>query len=224
MDMLAAGAAWLTERLSESASRTVTYLRGSTSSSLVATIARSTFEAANQSGVVETWESRDFLIAAGTLPYAEPARGDRIVDGGTTYEVVTPRGVPLWHWADAFRTAIRIHTVATSNAPPPVGTLLARAVGGSASTAITDAAILSSLFVDLAAGRTLSRSLTLSAEYVYLVLPTSFGTPVIKVNGLVSNSWQTTSRSITFSGQASRSYTVWRSTYAVSGTALVEVT
>ena len=225
--MLRTGAAWLTDRLAESAAVSCTYVRGATETPIIATVGRSTFDAANQSGVIEQWESRDYIVKVGTLPYAEPARGDRIVEtfGGvtTTYEVSTPRGVPLVHPADAFRSAIRIHTIAMSNAGFTPGTLLVRAVGAFAGATITDQQIVASLTLDQATSRVLSRSVSPSAAYVYVVLPVSFGTPVLKVNGIVSTAWETTTRSITFSGQAARSYIIYRSTYAISGTLLVEV-
>jgi hypothetical protein len=77
--------------------------------------------------------------------------------------------------------------------------------------------------VDLATNRALTRTLTPSAAYVYIVLPTSYGSPTLKVNGIVSTAWETTQRSITFTGQAARSYTIYRSTYAVTGTLNLEV-
>lgn len=116
-DLLASGAAWLTGQLKAAAGTTVTYTRSNESVDVIATIGRSEFEAANQSGVVERWESRDFLITAADLPFGLPERGDEIVEarGGdvVTYEVTSPRGVPEWHYGDAFRSIVRVHTIAT---------------------------------------------------------------------------------------------------------------
>ena len=226
-DMLRTGAAWLTDRLRESAAVACTYVRGNTSTQITACIGRSMFEAATQSGVVEQWESRDYIVKVGTLPYDEPERGDRIVEtyGGvsTSYDVSSPRGVPLWHYADAFRTSVKIHTVASSNSAAVPGTLLARAAGTFAGATITDAQIVSALAVDLSTNRSLVRTLTPASAYVYVVLPTSYGAPTLKINGIVSTAWETAQRSITFSGQAARSYTIYRSTYAVTGTLTLEV-
>jgi hypothetical protein len=48
------------------------------------------------------------------LPYGEPLRGDVIVEdiGGVSvfYEVTAPRGVPLFHYGDAFQNLVRVHT------------------------------------------------------------------------------------------------------------------
>ena len=64
--------------------------------------------------MIEAWESRDYLVKTDELPYGEPRRGDIIVeelDGvATFYEVTAPRGVPIFHYADAFQTVLRIHT------------------------------------------------------------------------------------------------------------------
>jgi hypothetical protein len=118
-DMLAAGAAWLTSQLSAAAGATVTYRRGDDVAEVTATIGRSDFEATNQSGVIENWESRDFLISADQLPFGEPVRGDTIVEVSglleVEYEVAAPRGVPVFRYGDAFRSIVRVHTKQSSD-------------------------------------------------------------------------------------------------------------
>lgn len=113
-DLLSSGAAWLAGQLKTAAGTTVVYVRGQNAVEVVATIGNSAFEAANQSGVVERWESRDFLIATDDLPFGDPLHGDKIVetinDIAVTYAVSTPRGVPPWHYADGFRLVVRVHT------------------------------------------------------------------------------------------------------------------
>jgi hypothetical protein len=112
--MLSTGATWLAAQLKASASKTVTFVRGNNAVEVEATIGSSAFEAANQSGVVERWESRDFIVSADDLPFGDPAHGDKIVETingiSVTYSVATPRGVPLWHYADAYRVSVRVHT------------------------------------------------------------------------------------------------------------------
>jgi hypothetical protein len=118
-DMLAAGAAWLTQQLNAAAGTTVTYRRGSDEAEVTATIGRSDFEAADQSGVIENWEARDYLVPTDQLPFGEPLRGDVIVEtsGGLDleYEVAAPRGVPVFRYGDAFRSIVRIHTKQTDD-------------------------------------------------------------------------------------------------------------
>jgi hypothetical protein len=113
-DMLSAGAAWLADQFAASASLTVAYKRGANSSQFVATIGKSMFESGGQNGVTEQWESRDYIVKTEDLPYGEPLRGDMIVEdiGGVSvfYEVAAPRGVPLFHYGDAFQHLVRVHT------------------------------------------------------------------------------------------------------------------
>jgi hypothetical protein len=113
-DMLSAGAAWLADQFAASASLTVAYKRGANSSQFVATIGKSMFESSGQNGVTEQWESRDYIVKTADLPYGEPLRGDLIVEdiGGVSvfYEVAAPRGVPLFHYGDAFQHLVRVHT------------------------------------------------------------------------------------------------------------------
>jgi hypothetical protein len=113
-DMLSAGASWLADQFAASASLTVAYKRGANSSQFVATIGKSMFESSGQNGVTEQWESRDYIVKTADLPYGEPLRGDLIVEdiGGVSvfYEVTAPRGVPLFHYGDAFQQLVRVHT------------------------------------------------------------------------------------------------------------------
>jgi len=94
----------------------VTYSRNGNDATITATIGRSQFESQNQSGVIENWESRDYLLPAEDLPFGEPRRGDELLEeiGGEllVFEVAAPRGVPVFHFGDAFRSIVRIHTKA----------------------------------------------------------------------------------------------------------------
>lgn len=221
-DMLASGAAWLANQLSAGASRSVRYQRGVDYGSVLAAIGTSRFESQGTSGVVETWESRDFIIKTGTLPFGEPQRHDKIVETfngiDITYEVTSPRGVPVFHYADAFRQTVRVHTVATAEAAQVAPTLRRRFWGSFAAATITDSQIVSSLSSDLGGSRAQSRTITAETAYIYVVLPTSFGVPTFAVSGLTSSAWETTTRTITLAGQAATSYGIYRSTYPITGT------
>jgi len=221
-DMLASGASWLAGQLSASASRSVRYYRGTNYGVISAAVGTSRFESQGTSGVIEMWESRDFVIKAGTLPFGEPLRHDKIVETvngvDVTYEVTSPRGVPVFHYGDAFRQTVRVHTIATSEASQVVPTLRLRFWGAFASATITDAQIVASLSTDLGGSRAQARTITAATAYLYVVLPASFGTPTFAVSGLASSAWETTTRTITFSGQAAASYGIYRSTYPITGT------
>lgn len=113
-DMVREGAAWLASQLSNAAGFTVTLKRGELSATVSATVGRSTFETQTQSGFVESWESRDYIVLASDYPWSEPVRGDTVEEtvGGITsiYEVTSPQGTPLFHHSDGFQNSIRIHT------------------------------------------------------------------------------------------------------------------
>lgn len=221
-DLLASGAAWLADQLAAGAAKSCRYYRGVDYGVVSATIGTSRFESQGQSGVVETWESRDYMIRVGTLPFGEPLRHDKIVETingvDVTYEVTSPRGVPVFHYGDAFRQTVRVHTVATAESSQVSPTLRRRFWGSFAGEAITDAQIVASLSSDLGGSLAQSRTITASTAYLYVVLPASFGTPVFAVSGLTSSAWETMTRTITFSGQAATSYGIYRSTYPITGT------
>jgi hypothetical protein len=221
-DMLSAGATWLAGQLASGASSSVRYYRGVDYGVVSATIGTSRFESQGTSGVVEQWESRDFIIKAGTLPFGEPLRHDKIVEtiGGVdvTYEVTSPRGVPVFHHGDAFRQTVRVHTISTAESAGVAQTLRRRFWGSFAATTMTDQQIVASLANDLGGSRAQSRTITAATAYIYVVLPTSFGVPTFAVSGLTSSAWETTTRSITFAGQTAQSYGIYRSTYPITGT------
>jgi hypothetical protein len=89
---------------------------------------------------------------------------------------------------------------------------------------MTDAQIVASLSSDLGGTRAQTRMIAAQTAYIYVVLPTSFGVPVFAVSGLTSSAWETTTRSITFTGQTAQSYGIYRSTYPITGTVNLVVT
>ena len=117
-DLLERGAAWLGQQRSHHLTLTVTYLRGTDSVELPATIGKTVFEQADEYGVIHRTESRDYLISTADLVLGgaqeQPKAGDRIRE--TTgeqvllYEVMAPGGEPPWRYSDAYRRTLRIHT------------------------------------------------------------------------------------------------------------------
>lgn len=117
-DLLEQGAAFLDERRHTHLTRTVTYQRGADSAEVAATIGRTVFEQADESGFIRKVESRDFLVRRTELVIGGsetlPKAGDRIrePDGALTqvYEVMAPGGEPPFRWSDPYRKVLRIHT------------------------------------------------------------------------------------------------------------------
>lgn len=117
-DMIQDGVAWLADALTNNASRQVTYARGADQAAVQAAVGRTEFELDNGTGIIQRFESRDYLVKTADLVLggaaALPEPGDRITEtvGSTTYtyEVVAPVGQPCWRYADPYRTLLRIHT------------------------------------------------------------------------------------------------------------------
>jgi len=227
-DLLANGAAWLADHLAASSSKPVRFYRGTNYGIVNATIGRSTFESQNENGIIENWESRDFIISTPSLPFGEPQRADYIVetiDGiDISYEITAPRGVPLFHYGDAFRKTVRVHAIAKGESAGIAPTLKRRFWGAFAGDTISGSQIASLLATDLGGSRAQSRTITATTAYIYFVIPTAFGTPAFSVSGLTSSSWETTQRTMTFAGQTATDYMIYRSTYPITGTVALVLT
>lgn len=125
-DLLEQGAAFLNDRRHTHLTRTVTYERGADSVDLAATVGRTVFEQADESGFIRRVESRDFLVRRTDLVLGGsetlPKAGDRVreADGALTqvYEVMAPGGEPPLRFSDPYRKVLRIHAkhVATEGA------------------------------------------------------------------------------------------------------------
>jgi len=117
-DLLETASNWLEAKRNEHLSRSVTYQRGADTGDLPASIGKTTFEVDDGFGIVQKWESRDFLILAEDLILAGnptlPERGDLIQEtqGATTYtyEVLAPGKEPAFRFSDPYRKTLRIHT------------------------------------------------------------------------------------------------------------------
>ncbi|MFG0243631.1 MAG: hypothetical protein ACF8R9_12665 [Phycisphaerales bacterium JB054] len=117
-DLLEQGAAFLDDRRHGHLTRTVTYERGASTVDLAATVGRTIFEQADESGFIRKVESRDFLVRRTDLildgSESLPKAGDRIreTDGAQfqIYEVMAPGGEPPFRFSDPYRKVLRIHT------------------------------------------------------------------------------------------------------------------
>lgn len=229
-DMIAAGEAWFEQKRRDHLSVFVEYLpTGSLlSRTCHATLVIGRWQAVDAAGQMIRSETRDFFIHRDELP-ADPKRGDKItvVENGASqvYQVSIPDGGQApWQWADRSQKVRRIHTMAITHTPATTSAaLLVVCVGSSASANITDTEIKSQLTAQLQSSRALTRTVVPASQYVYLVVPASFGTPLIDVNGLRVTAWQTAVRSIAFDGQAARGYQIYRSLYPVTGSISIGV-
>lgn len=117
-DLLEQGAAFLEDQRHRHMSRTVAYQRGTDSKEVQATIGKTEFEQADDSGLIHRVESRDFLVRTEDLDLGAglilPRAGDQVRETvGTNvfvYEVNAPGGQPPFRYSDPYRRALRIHT------------------------------------------------------------------------------------------------------------------
>ena len=114
MSMLSDATKWLHDQAHNHLADTVTYRRGELEVSLAATVGRSEFEIERETGVIVSFESRDYIFRVSDLVLGgetvEPLAGDCIVEAGRIYEVMAPGDRPAWRWSDPFHTAFRVHT------------------------------------------------------------------------------------------------------------------
>jgi hypothetical protein len=117
-NLLQTGSDWLADQLKTHASADVIYEQGGSQVPVKATIGRTVFEVVDEYGLVEKYESRDFLIHTADLVLAAveilPKRGDRIREtqgaNAFVYEVMAPGKEPHYRFSDPFRKLLRIHT------------------------------------------------------------------------------------------------------------------
>lgn len=96
----------------------VAYRRGDQSVNVTAVVGTTVFRLTDDVGVVESVQSRDYLVQAADLVLggsaALPQRGDSIREthGSTTYvyEVLAPNNEPPFSYSDTGRLLLRIHT------------------------------------------------------------------------------------------------------------------
>lgn len=119
-DVIATANQWLAGQRRLHLATDVTWSRGGATATAPATVGRTVFETESATGRVERMESRDYIVATSDLP-SEPREGDKIAEthGAKTfhYEVMAPGGTPAVHYADATRTAYRIHTKFIGSTP-----------------------------------------------------------------------------------------------------------
>jgi len=117
-DMLDRGAAFLESQRHQHMTRSVVYRRGTDEKEVLATVGKTEFEQADDSGLIHRVESRDFLVRTEDLDLGAgpilPRAGDQVRETvGTNvfvYEVNAPGGQPPFRYSDPYRRALRIHT------------------------------------------------------------------------------------------------------------------
>jgi len=117
-NLLATGAAWLSDQRSAHCAGTVAYERGAQRCELAATVGATSFVVEGDDGAQQRVESRDYLVKAADLVFdgapVTPQRGDEIRETAgakvLVYEVLAPAGEPVFRSSDPYGNDLRIHT------------------------------------------------------------------------------------------------------------------
>jgi len=116
-DALEQGVSWLDGMRQTHLSRTVTYQRGVESVDVAATLGSTTYEVADEAGVIVQAKATDFIVSAEALvlgtAMTKPQIGDRIrVTSGTkvlVFEVLDLGGAGHYRPSDPHGRMLRIH-------------------------------------------------------------------------------------------------------------------
>ncbi len=118
VDILEDGIDWLNGIRQSHLAQSVVYKRDWQSVTVTATLGSTTYEVADEDGLLIQAKSTDFLIAASALVLGEglvaPELGDRIIrtidSVDVTFEVLDLGGVGHYRPADQYGKVLRIHT------------------------------------------------------------------------------------------------------------------
>lgn len=94
--------------------------------------------------------------------------------------------------------------------------------GVSANTSLTSGQV-NALSNALASGRTQTRTITATSQYIYIAYPAAYGAATFTVNGLTNNDWTLSTQSHTNASGAMVSYNVYRTNNLLTGTYTIEV-
>lgn len=113
-DMIAIGETWFRSQRREHLATEVSYQPTiGTTRTVRATVVTGRWESIDAAGQMLRTETQDFFVDTTDLAQ-DPKKGDRIVAGGFTYEVMIPPGAEHhWRWSDRNKTLRRIHTMVT---------------------------------------------------------------------------------------------------------------
>jgi hypothetical protein len=113
-DMIAIGETWFRSQRREHLATEVSYQPAiGTTRTVRATVVVGRWESIDAAGQMLRTETQDFFVDTTDLAQ-DPKKGDRIVAGDVTYEVMVPPGAEHhWRWSDRNKTLRRIHTMVT---------------------------------------------------------------------------------------------------------------
>ena len=113
-DMIALGETWFRSQRREHLATEVSYQPTiGTTRTVRATVVVGRWESIDAAGQMLRTDTQDFFVDTTDLAQ-DPKKGDQIVAGAFTYEVMVPPGAEHhWRWSDRNKTLRRIHTMVT---------------------------------------------------------------------------------------------------------------
>jgi len=112
--MLKAGLEWLEQMRKAHCSSPVTYMHDGDAYAVNATIGKTDYDVATESGLSIGSHVIDFLITVADLPF-QPEIGDRIEYDGLWHEVMAlGDDIRGWRWSGPTHSTYRIHTRQTN--------------------------------------------------------------------------------------------------------------
>jgi hypothetical protein len=113
-DMIAIGETWFRSQRREHLATEVSYQPTiGTTRTVRATVVVGRWESIDSAGQMLRTDTQDFFVDTTDLAQ-DPKKGDKIVAGSFTYEVMIPPGAEHhWRWSDRNKTLRRIHTMVT---------------------------------------------------------------------------------------------------------------
>jgi hypothetical protein len=113
-DLIAIGETWFRSQRREHLATEVSYQPSiGTTRTVRATVVVGRWESIDAAGQMLRTDTQDFFVDTTDLAQ-DPRKGDRIVAGAFTYEVMVPPGAEHhWRWSDRNKTLRRIHTMVT---------------------------------------------------------------------------------------------------------------
>lgn len=124
-DMIAIGETWFRSQRREHLAVEVSYQPSvGLARTVRATVVVGRWESIDSAGQMLRTETQDFFVDTTDLAQ-DPKKGDRIVAGDVTYEVMIPPGAEHhWRWSDRNKTLRRIHTMVTQGSASRIPAVL----------------------------------------------------------------------------------------------------
>ena len=110
-DLLQSAVSWLGVERTTNMATAVTYRRGVTTASVLATQGQTTYEVDDGGGFIVEAQATDFIVSASELTeFGDPELADQIETADAVFEVLAIGRLGHWRWSGPHHVSLRIHT------------------------------------------------------------------------------------------------------------------